>query len=257
MLRVSTCAAAVRKSLADMCVDVAAKVGPEAVAQHMSDLVMKCLEDEDPGVKLRVLQKVKSLASHVPTLLTRLSPNLKALYKDESWRVRKQIVLSMPPVMKSMGNDFFVENFLDEFLAALKDSVAEVRVSVGSCLADMCEASSASWVYDRVFPSVKAMATEEYAYRISMLAALRTLLCADLSDRFQGEVVGLLLASASDAVANVRLTTAIILGDACKRITGDNSAAVIAQIKPVLSELEGDKDKDVKYFAQESMKNCS
>jgi hypothetical protein len=69
--------------------------------------------------------------------------------------------------------------------------------------------------------------------------------------------VGLLLASASDAVANVRLTTAIILGDACKRITGDNSAAVIAQIKPVLSELEGDKDKDVKYFAQESMKNCS
>lgn len=240
-----------------MCVDVAAKVGPEAVAQHMSDLVMKCLEDEDPGVKLRVLLKIKVLATDVPTLLTRLTPTLKALYKDESWRVRKQIVTSMPAVMKSMGNDFFVENFLDDYLGSFKDSVAEVRVSAGASLSDLCEASSASWVYDRVFPTIKGMANEEYAYRVAMLGALKCLLGADLSDRFQGEIVGLLLTSAADVVANVRLATAIILGEAVKRITGDNSAAVIAQIKPVLSELEGDKDKDVKYYAAEAIKICS
>ncbi|CAE7770075.1 Ppp2r1b, partial [Symbiodinium microadriaticum] len=246
----------VRKSLADMCVDVAAKVGPEAVAQHMSDLVMKCLEDEDPCVKLRVLMKVTVLASDVPTLLVRLTPTLKSLFKDDSWRVRRQICLSMPAIMKSMGNDFFVENFLDDFQSAFKDSVAEVRVSTGECLADMCMSSSPSWVYDRVFPTVKAMASDEYAYRVGMLHALRTLLSADLTDRFQGEVVGLLLAAAADVVANVRLTVAIILGEACRKITGTNSNAMIAQIKPVLQELEGDKDKDVKYFAQEALKNC-
>ena len=246
----------VRKALADMCVDVAAKVGPEAVAQHMSDLVMKCLEDEEPCVKLRVLLKVKVLAGDVPSLLNRLTPTLKRLFKDNSWRVRRQMCLSMPPVMKSLGTDFFVDNFLDDFLAALKDSVAEVRLSAGGCLADLCMSSSSSWVYDRVFPSIKSMAGEECIYRLGMLHALRTLLGADLTERFQGEVVGLVLAAASDVVANVRLAAAVILGEACRKITGANSSAVIAQIRPVLSELEGDKDKDVKYFAHEALQQC-
>eukprot|EP00602_Paraphysomonas_sp_CaronLab_P003524 CAMPEP_0185025596 /NCGR_PEP_ID=MMETSP1103-20130426/8491_1 /TAXON_ID=36769 /ORGANISM="Paraphysomonas bandaiensis, Strain Caron Lab Isolate" /LENGTH=554 /DNA_ID=CAMNT_0027558833 /DNA_START=228 /DNA_END=1892 /DNA_ORIENTATION=- len=247
---------AVRKALADMCVDVAAKVGPEAVAQHMSDIVVKCLEDEDPSVKLRVLLKVGVLASEVPTLFQRLTPCIKNLYSDENWRVRRQITLAMPSVIKHMGTEFFDDNFRAPFLDTFKDGVAEVRLATATTLPQMCEAGTAAWVFEKIFPTVNSMAEEEYLFRLTMLTALRSLLAADLSERFQGQIVGLLLGAASDVVANVRLAVAIILGEACKRITGETSAAVIAQIKPVLSELENDKDKDVKYFAQESLKHC-
>jgi hypothetical protein len=247
---------AVRKALADMCVDVAAKVGPEAVAQHMSDLVVKCLTDEDAAVKLRVLNKITVIASRVPTLLNRLSATLKTLYTDQSWRVRKQISLSMPSVMKSLGPEFFQEHFLSAYLASLKDSVAEVRLGTASTLPFLISSSTPLWVTEKVFPTVKALGSDDQMSRLTMLACMRSMLTGDLPDRLQSECVGLLLTASSDVVANVRLAAAIILGEASRKLSGDSSVAIMSQIRPVLTELAGDKDKDVKYFAAESLKNC-
>jgi HEAT repeat protein len=165
----------------------------------------------------------------------------------------------MPSIIKHLGVDFFVDNFLGSFMDTFKDGVSEVRLGSASALPAMADAGGAPWMYDKIFPTIKAMATEEYLLRLTLLSCIRSLLIADLSDRFQGELVSLLLTAASDAVANVRLAAALILGEACKRIGsagGDNGTAVIAQIRPVLLELQGDKDRDVKHAAGESLKNC-
>lgn len=42
----------VRKLLAELCVDVSAKVGPESVGVTLADLVLKLMDDEDPLVTL-------------------------------------------------------------------------------------------------------------------------------------------------------------------------------------------------------------
>jgi len=42
----------VRKLLAELCVDVSAKVGPESVGVALSDLVLKLMDDEDPLVNI-------------------------------------------------------------------------------------------------------------------------------------------------------------------------------------------------------------
>ena len=63
----------------------------ESSAKHVMDLIVRIMEDEEPLVRLRVIQKVPLVAQEVPTLLTRLSAVLKAHLTDVNWRVRQQV----------------------------------------------------------------------------------------------------------------------------------------------------------------------
>lgn len=261
----------VRKSLADMLISIAVTIPSEAVAQHLNDLIIKCLSDDDPSVKIRILSKIHLIATHLPSLLQAITPNLKLLYQDENWRVRKTITLAIPNILSSLGIDSFNEHYLSTYLATFKDNVAEVRLANATTLPMLVQAGNSTWVYERVFPTLKGMASDEYMFRITMLISLKYLIngqstststttTIELSERFYGEIINILLNSSSDVVPNVRLATSIILGETYKRfdIPAATSAAsvILSQIKPVLQELSNDKDKDVKYFATESLKSC-
>ena len=67
----------VRKLLTELCVDVAAKVGPEVVGSTISDLVVKLMDDDDPLVRLRVIRKIPVIAEEAPSLCTRLTEHFK------------------------------------------------------------------------------------------------------------------------------------------------------------------------------------
>jgi serine/threonine-protein phosphatase 2A regulatory subunit A len=261
---------AVRKSLADMSIDIAVKINNiDLVTQHLNDLILKLLTDEDPSVKIRIVQKIDSIATSLPALLQLLTPTLKTLYADDNWRVRKQMTLSIPSIMKSLGVDFFSDNFLSKYLETFKDSVAEVRIANASTLPFLIHSNNSSgWVYDKIFPTLKAMSGEEYMYRITMLISLKALVVSapnELSERFYGEIINILLTLSSDVVPNVRLAAAVIMGEVMKQQLADppasasaaTAAVIISQIKPVLQDLSTDKDKDVKYFATESLKLCN
>jgi serine/threonine-protein phosphatase 2A regulatory subunit A len=273
---------AVRKSLADMSIDIAVKMNnSDLVTQHLNDLIMKLLTDEDPSVKIRILSKIDNLAQALPSFLQHLTPTLKILYSDDNWRVRKQITLAIPSIMRSLGIDYFTENYLNKYLEIFKDSVAEVRIANASTLPLLVHAittqqqlhnsnttntnttNSSQWIYDKIFPLLKSMSTEEYMYRITMLISFKYLILGSselLSERLYGEIINLLLTLSSDIVPNVRLATAVIMGEAIQKLNPNNiqnNQQIIAQIKPVLQDLSTDKDKDVKYFAIESMKLCN
>jgi serine/threonine-protein phosphatase 2A regulatory subunit A len=244
----------VRKTLTDTCIDVGAMVGPELVTQYISDVIVRLIGDEDPLVKLRILKKLDVIASYAPALCTRLTDHIKGLFKDSNWRVRKQLGVVLPSVTKHMGLEYFADNFLAEYLTLLKDGVDEVREGCASQLASLVSASSANWVHDKVFPTVRAMATDEFLIRLSMLTALQGLLMLDIPERFQTETLALLINATNDKVPNIRLRAAQVLGVACAYIGPENSRT---RIRPVLAELLNDKDKDVKYFAAQSMKVCA
>jgi hypothetical protein len=97
------------------------------------------------------------------------------------------------------------------------------------------------------------MATDEYLVRLSMLTALQGLMTLELSDKFQSEVLALVIGTSHDKVANIRLTAAQVLGAVCKTLNPDSSRL---NIRPVLSDLINDKDKDVQYFADLSLRDC-
>jgi len=200
---------------------------------------------------LRVLEKLGVIAGQVGPLLERITPQLVTLCSDENWRVRRQLNLEMPAVLKHMGQPYFQTHFLEHYVKSLKDSVSEVRNAMAFSLCQMVQVTDSNWVQDKVYPTVKSMAAEEYFSRITMVSALKHLLDGGVSERFVNEIYALVIASASDTVPNVRLATAGVLHDICRR---DTAAPIIGELRPVLKELKDDKDKDVRYTALEALK---
>lgn len=241
----------VRKLLADLCVDVAAKVGPEAVAMHLSDLIMKLIEDEDNMVRLRIIVKLPVIAEEAPSLCTRLTESLKALFANTNWRVRKQLLIAMPAIVKHMGQDFFIDHFLAPTLSLLKDQVDEVRTACCVIVPQIAAVSDPNWVHEAIFPSVKSMAAGEYLVRLSMIAALEGFLRLDtLSEKFHGEVLTLLVATGTDKVPNIRIRAAQAMNAA---LTAPHAEPFKDKLQVALNELLKDKDRDVKYFASKAV----
>lgn len=248
----------VRKAVADLVVDSAVKVGQDLSALHLNTLIVKFLGDADPMVRIRVISKLSSIAEFLPQLFNRLTPTIVGLFSDTNWRVRKQLILSMPAVVQHLGSEYFLEQFLPAFLLLFKDGVSETREAAAEVLPVICNAthSNSSWVHDQVFPVIKAMATDEYLLRVSMLGGLAALMSATiLSDRFLSEIVALALGAAVDPVPNIRLRAAQILTEIVRR--PGLPSEIMSEIRPRLSDMStSDKDKDVKYFAAEALKLC-
>jgi serine/threonine-protein phosphatase 2A regulatory subunit A len=240
----------VRKALADKSVELVGKVGAANVAQSLSGLIVKLMADDDPLVRLRILKKVNIIAEEAPGLCTRLTEPLKSMFSDSNWRVRKQLAVSTPALVQHMGCDYFSTHTLPVFVALLKDGVDEVRIACAMSLSAIAKLVDINWAFDNLFPALKEMATDEYLIRLTMLTALEGLLSMELPDKFYSEALALALAATRDRVPNVRLRAAQILGVVA--IANENCRG---SIRPALSDLQShDKDKDVKFFASESLR---
>ena len=132
-----------------------------------------------------------------------------------------------------------------------KDGVHEVRLAAASSLNEMVDASGPAWVYDHIFPVIRSMSTDEFLLRLSMLDSIQTLFVKEIPERFRSEMLMLLVASSADSVPNIRLRAAQVLGSVSHRVAED---VYLSQVKPTLTELTNDRDKDVKYFAAEALK---
>ena len=191
------------------------------------------------------------ISSQVSPLLERITPQLVSMYSDENWRVRQQLNLEMPSIMKNMGQEYFQKHFLETYVKAVKDSVCEVRNAVAFSLKEMVQVIDSNWVQDKVYPTIKSLTADGYFARITMLNCLRHIYEGGVSERFLNEIYALVMSSASDTVPNVRLATIEVIVYICRK---DNAASIIGELRPVLKELKDDKDKDVRYAAAEAMK---
>lgn len=270
-----------RELLAEVCIDIAAKAGADALNGPLRDAIMRLVNDEDPLVRLRILKKIPTIVTAVPALCTALTDNMKAMFVDTNWRVRKELALVMPSVYTHMGQDYFVDNFMPLFLVLLRDGVGEVthpsapmlslsllslthpsppslvqvRIACAETLPKLTTAANATWIHEKLFPAVRDLSGDEFLLRMSMIGALQGLMeVPDLPERFRTEVLALLVNAAKDTVANVRLRAAQALGTAGKN-AGEELGR--AHVRPILNDLIADKDRDVKHFASESIKFCA
>jgi len=244
-----------RKILTLLLIDCASKVSKDAVAQHLSDLILRLTVDEDPLVKLRVLLKLDLIAQETPTVCQRLTDPMKTMLGDSNWRLRRQVALASPALMRHMGKEYLQANFLAGLLELLRDGVDQVRTAAAAALPKVAALGGNEWSYETIFPAIRSMANGVFSVRLSMLTALQGLIEADSlqGTQFQSEALALLVASTNDKVANVRLRAAQVLGAACIAI-GPEAARM--SIRPILMVLSEDKDKDVRFFAVEALKLC-
>jgi serine/threonine-protein phosphatase 2A regulatory subunit A len=244
----------VRKTLAEISVDIASSVGSELTQQHLSPLILKAIADEDPLVRLRIIKKMPVIASDIPSLCSNMTSALKEAYNDPNWRVRKEFTRVLPAVVKSMGLEYFGTTLLSGYLPLLKDGVDEVRTAAAASVAGLAEVVPTDYVVSNVFPAVRSGLVGEYLVRLSMLSALEGLLkIGTLPESFQSDLLGLLVSAANDKVPNVRVRAAQVMGSVAPFIGAENTRY---QLKPILTDLLTDKDKDVQYFASLSIKGC-
>ena len=249
----------VRKLLATLCVDIAAKVDTSVkgnLGDQICDIIIKLTNDEDPMIKLRVLKKLMVIAKDIPALCKTLTDTLRALFSDSNWRVRSEMIYAIPSIIENLGKDHFAEFFMAEFLGMLRDSVDEVRLAAADTLTKVVTMVGIEWTYEKIFVAIKSMSHADFLLRLSMLGALQGLLQAELpsAEAFQSECLALVVASTNDRVPNVRLKAAQVLSKACTIVGHDVSTEII---RPVLNDLQGDSDRDVAYFAAEGMKLCA
>ena len=120
---------------------------------------MRLVVDEDPLVRLRIIKKLPIIATDIPNLCSVLTDHMKKMFVDTNWRIRKELALVMPDILKSMGQDHFCDQFLDHFLALLKDEVGEVRLASAESLPRLTTPSNATWVHERLFPGTNKLLT--------------------------------------------------------------------------------------------------
>lgn len=248
----------VRKAVAELCVDLSAKVSPDQVSSYFVELILRIMTDEDPLVRLRVVQKIPLIATEIPSLCSKLVDSLKTCMTEGNWRIRKGIAIVCPNIMKSFGTDFFSEHFLVPFLDLLKDGVDEVRAASGGAVAAFISSSAApvDYVYNNIFPVIKSMALEEYMLRLSALLVLQGLLTlSDITESFRTEIVQIIVNAANDKVANIRLRATQVLGSLGKNSSVPDNVKSYAKL--VLTNLQSDKDKDVQQFAVVAIKAYS
>ena len=128
------------------------QAGPDAFSGTLSDVIMRLVVDEDPLVRLRIIKKLPIIATDIPNLCSVLTDHMKKMFVDTNWRIRKELALVMPDILKSMGQDHFCDQFLDLFLLLLNDDVGEVRLACAESLPKLTTPSNASWVQEKLFP---------------------------------------------------------------------------------------------------------
>lgn len=244
----------VRKALSDACVDIAAAIKDVEKSQILYDIILRLAQDEDPLVRLRVVKKLPIIAAETPTLCLKLTVILKRTFQDSNWRVRKHLGQAMPSVVKHCGADYFTEHFLKDFLSLLQDPVDEVRSDCSKIVPSFVAAAGAGWVFERIFPTVKSLLSEGFMVRLGMLSVLHGLLLLEIPESQVAIIIDLFGTASKDKVPNIRLRVAKLLGEVARsnRMTDIMRVAV----RPILTFLTQEKDKDVKYFATESLKIC-
>ena len=164
-----------------------------------------------------------------------------------------ELVITMPSILKHMGQDYYIDHFLSCTLLLLKDQVDKVRTVTSSYIPLIGAEANSNWVYEALFPSIKSMSTGDFTIRTSMISALEGFLRIEkLSDKFHLEVINLLVTTSTDKVPNIRIRAAQGLNVAIsisyiEKTYGDQ------YIRPALNNLLKDKDKDVKYFASKNV----
>ena len=128
------------------------QAGPDSFSGPLKEIIMRLVVDDDHLVRLRILKKMPVIVRDIPTICTVLTGNIRLMFLDSNWRIRKELAVVMPGILLFMGQDYFSENYLEDFLSLLKDDVGDVRVACAEALPLMTTPTNAPWIHEKLFP---------------------------------------------------------------------------------------------------------
>ena len=136
----------------------------------------------------------------------------------------------------------------------LVDNVYAIRDAATVNLKKLVDVFGIGWAQQHVIPRVLELKdSSNYLYRLTALQAIAALASTVGPEVVTQQMLPLVVRMGQDPVPNVRFNVARTLQILIPLL---DSHAVQAQIKPVLSSLHEDADKDVKFFSMTALQLC-
>lgn len=137
----------------------------------------------------------------------------------------------------------------------LGDCVYSIREAATNNLKKLTEVFGVEWATNTIIPKVLSLYTHpNYLYRMTTLFAISVLAQVVGMDVINSSMLPLVLRMAQDKVPNVRFNVAKTLGQLVGLL---DATAVATRIKPCLTKMTDDIDRDVKLYAAQALQLCS
>eukprot|EP00981_Chlorochromonas_danica_P006292 scaffold1355_cov154-Ochromonas_danica.AAC.10 len=228
------------------------QLGRDDTVSLLLPSLLQLLRDERSEVRLNIIAQLHAIndAIGVDTLAQSLLPALSDLGMDAKWRVRLAVIEHMPMIARQLGQQFFSAQLVNLCLHWLSDRVFFVRKAAAQTICKLTVLFGPDWATSFIIPALTTLRqTSASSQRLTILSVAQALLVEDslsLDSSMGTALIALVLELAADPVANVRLTTAKILGQLLTR--GDRG-----DIKSMLLKLSKDSDRDVRFYASKAI----
>jgi serine/threonine-protein phosphatase 2A regulatory subunit A len=242
----------VRAALAMVATELAPILGKDATISHLVPPILLLLRDAASEVRLNLISSLESLNSviGVDLLSQSLLPAILDLSQDGKWRIRLAIIQQIPLLAKQLGKDFFTDKLSSICVNWLGDDIATIRDAATMNLKELTGIFGTEWACEHLLPHIDDI--RHHSSYLRRLTAVQA--CARMAVEMdpaiaQIEVLPLLLEMATDTVPNIRFNVAQSLGSIafiCDVSTYQQ------QILPVLSLLQEDMDRDVRFYADKA-----
>ncbi|KAL3233421.1 Protein phosphatase PP2A regulatory subunit A [Nakaseomyces bracarensis] len=254
----------VRASLASGISDIVLLLQKEQVVEYVFPIFLNMLRDEIPDVRLNIIGKLKVVNDviGIDMLTDSLLPAISELAKDNSWRVRLAIIEYVPILAEQLGVNFFNSQLSDLCLSWLWDAVYSIRAAAIINLQKLTNIFGSDWCNTEIVPRLLGLdpqLIENFIYRITLLNTFKALVSVLSPDVVANQILPHVLELTSDQVPNIRFNVAKTYPKIVEVLHKDSAkydALIKDTIYTSLNELCQDPDFDVRYFANESMKEC-
>ncbi len=229
---------------------IAASLGADNTILKLLPLVNQLLKDEAYEVRLAFAESMHDFNKNFsPDKLSAvILPLPIGLMNDVQWRVRLKVVEYLPKLAGLLGVDVFREKLAEPLMKWAEDPVFAVREAVLEVLAQLATNFGSQWISELAMPFIRRLSEHAiFAKRMTALVAL-TKLHKVLNPQ---DMLDVLVRMTKDPVPNIKFNVAKAL-----KLVGAQCSAGTRQLHflPLLQKLKVDSDFDVRFFAEEAMR---
>lgn len=247
----------VRAALAMVATELAPTLGKTATIADLVPPVLLLLRDSTSEVRLNVISSLGALNEviGVDLLSQSLLPAILDLAQDGKWRIRLAIMQHIPLLAKQLGKVFFTERLVALCIGWLGDDISSIRQAATENLKELTGIFGSEWAAEFLLTGLGDVRRHRsYLRRLAAVNAF-TLMGTVMEPAYtRTEILPLILLMATDNVANIRFNVAKGLeriAPICGSSTSDS------QIRPILNLLAEDADRDVRYYADKTLKSLN
>ena len=183
-----------------------------------------------------------------------LLPAITELSEDSKWRVRLAIIERIPLLAEKLGRAFFSEKLSAMCLNWLGDEVYSIRRATAENLKNLVDLLGDDWVATELLPKIEKMCSHtSHVHRMSALDVIQVVSPRLSASLVETTLLPMVMRMAADNVPNVRFTVAKTLRVVLQVADPGASSQAARNVSALLSNMAGDSDRDVRFFASKNL----